>query len=225
MGHKVHPKAFRLNVFRNWDARWFSKPQFAALLREDVRLRDFLLKELREAMVDRVEIERTRQHVSITIHTAKPGVVIGRAGAGIEELKKKLLTRFYRGRRVQLQLNVKEIANPSLSARVVGLQIASELERRMPFRRSMKSSIERVMKAGARGVKITIGGRLNGAEIARTESLSNGSVPLHTLRSDIDFARVTAYTIYGTIGVKVWINRGEVFAKAAVPAAEHAVAA
>lgn len=214
MGHKVHPKAFRLATIRSWDSAWFSKKEgFPELLREDVRIRDFLRRELKEAMVDRVEIERTRQQINVTIYSAKPGFIIGRAGAGIEDLKKKILTKFYRGRRVAMSLNVKEVARPSLSAQIVGQQIAADIEKRFPFRRAMKQAIERVLKARAEGVKITLGGRLNGAEIARVETLAHGKVPLHNLRADIDFATVTARTIYGAIGVRVWINRGEIFSK------------
>lgn len=214
MGHKVHPRAFRLSTIRSWDAVWFAKKDsFKDLLREDVKIRDFLRKELHDALVDRVEIERTRQQVSVVIFSAKPGVIIGRAGAGVEELKKKILQNFFRGRRVALSVNVKEVARPSLSAQIVGQQIAADIEKRFPFRRAMKQAIERVLKARAEGIKITLGGRLNGAEIARTETLAQGKVPLHNLRADIDFATVTARTIYGAIGIKVWINRGEIFEK------------
>ncbi|OGL96103.1 30S ribosomal protein S3 [Candidatus Uhrbacteria bacterium RIFOXYB12_FULL_58_10] len=211
MGKKTHPKAFRLAVTHAWHAHWFADRDFTSLLREDIRIRALLLKDLREAQVDRVEIERSRQNVTINIFAAKPGVIIGRAGAGIEDIKKKLKTKFFSGRRTVINLNVKEVEHPELSARVTGLQIAMDIERRMPFRRIMKMAIERVMKGGAEGVKITLSGRLNGAEIARTETLAQGKIPLHNLRADIDFASVTAKTIYGAIGVKVWINRGEVF--------------
>jgi small subunit ribosomal protein S3 len=149
--------------------------------------------------------------MTITIHSAKPGVIIGRSGAGIEELRKKILGKFFRGKRMNIMVNVSEISQPSLSSRVVGLQIAQDIEKRLPFRRSMKMATERVMKAGAKGVKIMIGGRLNGAEIARTEQLLQGSIPLHNLRADIDFARVRANTIFGVIGIKVWIYKGEIF--------------
>jgi small subunit ribosomal protein S3 len=172
------------------------------------------MKELKGAGIADVVIERTPKHVSIFIHAGKPGVIIGRQGAGIEELKKKVLTTFFRGRRVTLHLNVAEVGNPSLNAKLVGEQIASDIEKRLPFRRSMKSSIERVMKSGAKGVKITLSGRLNGAEIARTETLSQGSVPLHNLRADIDFARVRANTVFGVIGIKMWIYKGDVFESA-----------
>jgi small subunit ribosomal protein S3 len=212
MGHKVHPKAFRLSTIRPWDAIWFSKKEnFPELLREDIKIRDFLRAELKEALVDRIEIERTRQQVSVAIYSAKPGFIIGRAGVGVEDLKNKILKKFYRGRRVVLSVNVKEVARPSLSAQIVGQQIAADIEKRFPFRRAMKQAIERVLKARAEGVRITLGGRLNGAEIARVETLAHGKVPLHNLRADIDFATVTANTIYGAIGIKVWINRGEIF--------------
>lgn len=212
MGHKVHPKAFRLATVSPWDATWFSKKEgFSNFLREDVRIRDFLKKELKDALLDRIEIERTRQQVNVVIHSAKPGFIIGRAGAGVEDLKKKILEKFYRGRRVAFSVSVKEVTRPSLSAQIVGQQIATDIEKRFPFRRAMKQAIERVLKARAEGIKITLGGRLNGAEIARVETLAHGKVPLHNLRADINFATVTANTIYGTIGIKVWINRGEVF--------------
>ncbi|KKW33338.1 MAG: 30S ribosomal protein S3 [Candidatus Uhrbacteria bacterium GW2011_GWA2_53_10] len=211
MGHKVHPIAFRLAVTKGWGSTWFARQNFSTFLKEDVQLRDFLWKRLKDSLLDRIEIERSRQKITITLYSAKPGTIIGRAGAGIEELTKAIKKMFYPGRRVDLQVNVKEIQQPSLSARIVGQQIASDLEKRMPFRRIMKMAIERVMKSGAQGVKLTISGRLNGAEIARTETLANGKIPLHNLRADINFASVAAHTIYGAIGVKVWINRGEVF--------------
>ncbi len=213
MGRKVHPKAFRLGVIRAWDSAWFSKKpkDFSRFIREDVQIRDFLMKELKDALIDHIAIERSRQKLAIHIFAGKPGIVIGRQGSGIEELSKKLKKKFFQGTRISPSINVKEVKKVSLSARIVAQQIANDLEKRMPFRRSMKQARERVMKAGAKGVKISVAGRLNGADIARTESISEGSTPLHNLRSDIDFARVRAWTTYGTIGVKVWINRGEVF--------------
>ncbi len=212
MGTKIHPKAFRLQTIYGWDSKWFAgAAKFIPFLREDVRIRAFLKKELKDAGVDMVLIDRNAEKVTVTITAAKPGFIIGRAGAGIEDLKKKLVSNFYRGRRVALNLNIQEVAKPALSAAIVGQQIAQETEKRMPFRRSMKMARERVMKSGAKGVKIALSGRLNGAEIARREMLSEGSIPLHNLRADIDFARVTASTIWGTIGIKVWIYRGEVF--------------
>ncbi|MBI4713936.1 30S ribosomal protein S3 [Candidatus Uhrbacteria bacterium] len=216
MGHKVHPRVFRLGVTRGWDAVWFANgKQMRQNLKEDVGIRAFLKKELKEALVDRIEIERSRQNLKISIFSAKPGLVIGRAGAGIEELSKKIKQNFFRGKRVGISINVKELSQSSLFACVVGQQMAAEIEKRMPFRRVMKSAVERVMKAGAKGVKVMLSGRLNGAEIARTEMIAQGKTPLHNLRSDIDFASVKAQTIWGSIGVKVWINRGEVFEEVA----------
>ncbi len=216
MGKKTHPIAFRLAINKDWQGHWFADKDFPAFLREDVMVREFLMKELREAQVDRVDIDRSRQIVTINVRAAKPGVVIGRAGAGIEELKKKIRKNFFAGRRTTVNVNVKEVEKPALSSRITALQIIGDIEKRMPFRRIMKMAIERAMKGGAEGVKITLSGRLNGAEIARTETLANGKIPLHNLRADIDFASLPARTIYGAIGVKIWINRGEVFDKPVV---------
>ncbi len=213
MSQKVHPKVFRIPTTRGWDSNWFAKKDYPKLLEEDHKIRTFLEKKLKDAAVDHVAIERNTQNITVTIHSAKPGFIIGRSGAGIEDLKKKVMGQFFRGRRVNLNLNVQEVAKPSLSASIVGQQIRDDLEKRLPFRRSMKQTIERVMKGGAKGVKIAVAGRLNGADIARTEQLSQGCIPLHNLRADIDFARVRAWTTYGTIGIKIWINRGEVFEK------------
>ncbi|MBI5794109.1 30S ribosomal protein S3 [Candidatus Uhrbacteria bacterium] len=212
MGNKVHPNSFRIGVIRGWDGVWFAnRQQFKSFLKEDVAIRDYLKKLLKEALVDRIEIERSRQEIRLMIYSAKPGIIIGRGGAGIEDLTKKLKTMFFPGRRVKMSVNVKEIQKPSLSAQVVGQQIAADIEKRMPFRRVMKMAIERAKKAGALGVKVTISGRLNGSDIARRETIADGKIPLHNLRSDIDFAPVKAQTIWGSIGVKVWINRGEIF--------------
>lgn len=212
MGNKVNPIGFRVGVIRGWDGVWFAnRQQFKTFLKEDVAIRDYLKKQLKEALVDRIEIERARGEIRLMIYSAKPGVIIGRGGAGIEDLTKKLKTEFFPGRRVKMSLNVKEIQKPSLSAQVIGQQIAADIEKRMPFRRVMKMAIERAKKAGAFGVKVTISGRLNGSDIARRETIADGKIPLHNLRSDIDFAPVKAQTIWGAIGVKVWINRGEIF--------------
>lgn len=214
MGNKVHPRGFRIGITRGWDGVWFANSKlYQFLLCEDVRMRVFLKKLLKEALVDRIEVERSRQDLKITIYSAKPGVVIGRAGAGIEEIIKKLKKEFFRGKRVSISINVRELQQPSLSAEVIAQQVAADIEKRLPFRRAMKSAIERSMKAGALGVKVKVSGRLNGADIARREGIANGKIPLHTLRSDVDFASVAARTIWGAIGVKVWINRGEVFAE------------
>jgi small subunit ribosomal protein S3 len=212
MGRKIHPKLFRLATIYTWDSTWFAGgKKFIPFLREDVLIREYLLEELKEASVDRVIIGRNSNDITVTVHSAKPGFIIGRQGAGIEELKKKLKKKFYRGRRVNVQVNIQEVSDPARSARITGLMIANEIERRMPFRRSMKMAAERVMKSGVKGVKIQVAGRLNGAEIARTEIVTRGSVPLHNLRADVNFSRITARTIYGAIGIKIWIYRGEVF--------------
>ena len=212
MGRKIHPKVFRLSTIYRWDSKWFGgRDQYISYLQEDVNIRAFLKKQLKDASVDHIEIDRNANKVTITIFTAKPGVVIGRSGAGIEELKKKIQKKFYRGKRVGIAINVQEVKSPALSSRIVAQQIAQEIERRLPFRRSMKMALERVMKAGAKGAKIQVAGRLNGADIARSEMVHDGSIPLHNLRADVDFARIPARTIYGAIGVKVWIYRGEIF--------------
>lgn len=217
MGQKIHPKVFRLQTIYDWDSKWFApRGKYVQYLKEDVQIREFVKKALKDAAVDSVLIDRNNNKITLTIISAKPGFVIGRSGSGIEELKKKLDKNFFAGKRVTVNINVKEVAHPALSARVVGQQIAGEIERRMPFRRSMKMARERIMKAGAKGAKITVGGRLNGADIARVETISEGSIPLHNLRADIDYARVTAHTIWGTIGIKVWIYKGEVFDKSEV---------
>jgi len=213
MGHKVHPKSFRIGVTKGWESVWFSKNSYKTFLQEDVQLREYFHKKLKDSLIDRIEVERSRQDIKIWIHTAKPGVVIGRAGAGIEELTKEVKNKFYRGKKANIQINVKEVSQPALSAQIVAQQIAFDIEKRMPFRRVMKSTIERVLKARAEGVKVTLSGRLNGAEIARTETIATGKIPLQNLRADIDYAQVTARTIYGAIGVKTWINRGEIFEK------------
>jgi small subunit ribosomal protein S3 len=213
MGQKVHPKGFRLAVSQTWDGIWFSKKDFQKNLQEDVKIREYLLTNLREALIDRVEIERARGEIRIIIYSAKPGLIIGRAGSGIEDLTKKIKKLYYRGRRIKMSINVKEVKQLSLSSRIIGVQMALDIEKRMPYRRVMKMAMERVMKARAQGVKVMISGRLNGAEIARKEMLAQGKIPLHTLRADIDYSYVMARTIYGVIGIKVWINRGEVFDK------------
>ncbi|MBI2098922.1 30S ribosomal protein S3 [Candidatus Uhrbacteria bacterium] len=212
MGNKVNPTIFRIGTVGNWRAKWFArKNDFPAWLREDIELRAFVWGMLKDAGVDRIDIERSRGTVTVVVHAAKPGFIIGRAGAGIEDLKKKIQQNFFRGRKVDLHLNIQEVSRPSLSSHVVMQSMIMDLEKRIPFRRILKQSLERVQKGGAEGVKVWVKGRLNGAEIARVETLSWGKVPLHNLRADIDYAQGFAKTIFGTIGVKVWINRGEVF--------------
>ncbi|MBU2566123.1 30S ribosomal protein S3 [Patescibacteria group bacterium] len=214
MGHKVHPKAFRLGTTTTWPSRWFARKNlYCVQIQQDLAIRDFFKKELKEAAISAVLIERSRGTLTITLKTARPGMVIGHSGTGIEDLKTKFLKTFFRGKKVQLQLNVSEVPKAALEATIVGQQVIAELERRMPFRRIMKQAIERVKKAGALGVKISVSGRLNGAEIARREWLGWGKIPLSNLRADIDYSQDFAHTMMGAIGVKVWIYRGDVFAK------------
>ncbi|NIP32776.1 30S ribosomal protein S3 [Candidatus Saccharibacteria bacterium] len=212
MGRKVHPKIFRVKQITSWSSKWFQKKDnYKKSLQEDIRIQDFLYEKLKEAAVDRIEIERSRNNVNIIIHTSKPGFIIGRSGAGIEDLKKQIKDKFFSGSRAVININIQEVSKPALSAAIVAEQIVADIVKRMPYRRVMKGAIDRVQKAGAQGVKIRLSGRLNGVEIARKETLSWGKIPLQNLRADIDYAYKIAKTIYGAIGVKVWIYRGEVF--------------
>jgi small subunit ribosomal protein S3 len=224
MGHKVNPKIFRVGTVYGWDSKWFNRKTYKELLRQDVELRAFLREALREAAVDRIEIERGANQVTVTIHSGKPGFVIGRAGTGIEDLKRKLRAKFFPSKKTQVNLNVIEVTRPSLSANIMAQNMIADLEKRLPFRRVLKQAIDRAQKAGALGVRVAVSGRLNGAEIARREALSWGSVPLQNLRADIDYASDFARTLFGTIGVKVWIYRGEVFEDKSVPAGRQAPA-
>jgi len=212
MGHKVHPKIHRLQVIYTWDSRWFGKKSYPKFIEQDIVVREYLEKKFKEAHIDAMSIERGPKNMTVTIRAAKPGFIIGRGGKGLDEVRKHI-ERAFLHMDLKVKMNVKEVRSPALSAKVVAMSMASEIERRIPFRRVMKQSIERVMKAGAEGVKISMSGRLNGAEIARTEKLSHGSIPLITLRSDVDYARVEAHTIYGKIGLKVWIYKGQVFGR------------
>lgn len=210
MGQKVNANSLRLKITDTWKSRWLSKTGFARLLEQDTRIRQFLHNQLKKAGVVRIDIERFGQTVAVTVKTTKPGMIIGKGGGGIEDLKKKIL-KHLNLQKLDLKLNIEEVKDVNLQAQVVAQNIADQIEKRIAFRRAMKGAIEQVMEAGALGVKIECAGRLGGAEIARSERLFKGKLPLHTLRANIDFARVTAYTTYGTIGVKVWINKGEIF--------------
>lgn len=212
MGQKVNPKIFRIGINRACTSKWFSHRDYSRLLKEDQKIRKFISRKLKEASIDRIEIERPAGNLTINIHSAKPGLIIGRAGAGIEELKKSLQNQIL-GKKAPVNLNIQEVGRPDLSANIVLQSIISDLEKRIPFRRAMKQALARVERAGALGVKVMVGGRLNGADIARQEKLAWGKIPLHTLRADIDYSRGSARTIFGTIGVKVWIYRGEIFEK------------
>jgi small subunit ribosomal protein S3 len=215
MGHKINPKVFRLNITRTWPSKWFATGKtMIKNLEQDVNLKKYLFTELREAGVDRIEIERSGHKITIGIFTAKPGILIGRGGSGAGDLKKKLHDKFLKNFKLgDINLNITEFDRPNLSSTIIAGAMAIDIEKRMPFRRVMKQAINRIERAGALGVKVKIGGRLNGAEIARTEMLTSGKVPLHTLRADIDFAKATAKTTYGTIGIKLWIYKGDVFKK------------
>lgn len=214
MGHKVHPTIFRLGTTTSWPSRWFARDEvYRTNLRQDIELRAFLKERLKDAAVNRVNIERSRGALTITIHSAKPGYIIGRSGTGIEDLKKAVLRKFFPGKSksIQLHLSVQEVPKASLEAALVCQGVIIDLERRVAFRRALKVAIERVKKAGALGVKIAVSGRLNGAEIARREWLHWGKIPLTNLRADVDYYQDFAHTIAGAIGVKVWIYRGDVF--------------
>lgn len=211
MGKKVNPKVFRLGQTRTWDSRWFSDKNFSELLQQDIKIKKFLNKKLASAFVSRIEIERTSKEVNIIISSARPGVIIGRGGVGVEDLKKEIKRQYLKDRKIAVNINIKEIENVNTDATIVALGIKADIEKRIPFRRAMKQAISKVEKAGAKGVKVEIAGRLNGVEIARSEKLLSGKVPLHTIRADIDYANVEAFTLYGVIGIKVWIYRGDIF--------------
>ena len=206
MGQKINPIGLRVGVIRDWDAKWYAEKEYANYLHEDLRIRKYIAKNLSDAAVSTVEIERAANRVNVSVHTAKPGMVIGKGGSEVESLRKNLnqLT----GKRVHI--NIVEIKKPDLDAKLVGEGIARQLENRVAFRRAQKQAIQRTMRSGAKGIKTQVSGRLNGADIARAESYSEGTVPLHTLRADIDYAWEEADTTYGKLGVKVWIYRGEV---------------
>ena len=206
MGQKVHPHGIRLGIVKTWDAKWYADRDFAKNLHEDIKIRRELKKQLFQSSVSRIETERSKNRLKLTIHTAKPGMVIGRGGSGIEDIKnslKKITDK-------RLDINITEIRQPDLDATLVAENIAAQLERRIAFRRAMKQSVQRTMRLGAKGIKIMCSGRLGGAEIARSESYREGSIPLHTLRADIDYGFAEANTTYGRIGIKVWIFKGEI---------------
>ena len=207
MGHKVNPIGLRLGINRTWDSRWFaSKAEYGALLHEDLAIRNFLFEELKAAAVSKVVIERPHKKCRVTIHSARPGVVIGKKGADIEKLRKQI-GRFTTS---EVHLNIVEVRKPETDATLIAASIAQQLERRVAFRRAMKRSVQSAMRLGAEGIRINAGGRLGGAEIARLEWYREGRVPLHTLRADIDYGIATAHTAYGTNGLKVWVFKGEI---------------
>ena len=220
MGNKIHPTNFRLGIIHNWKSRWLNRKLFRYFLEEDLRVREFLTKQYNRMGLGEVEVERSGDNLTVIVNTAKPGLIIGRGGTGLTDLKKKLeeivkklrLKSKYSTGKWELKLAVSEIKKAESEAKIVAQNIASDLEKRIPFRRSMKSALERVMaQKGVLGVKINLAGRLNGSEMARREWLSKGKVPLQTLRANINYAQEEALTIYGKVGIKVWIYKGEVF--------------
>lgn len=222
MGQKIRPTSLRTGIIKEWTSRWFPKKNnFGALLKEDVLIREYLNEKISHAGIDSVVIEKTHQNYTITIRTAKPGLIIGRGGKGVEDLTKDLEKKLKQLKKKQgddqtlsLNISVEEIKRFEVSSLVIAQQIATDLQKRMPYRRTMKKYIERIKQnRETKGAKIRLSGRLNGAEIARSEQLSFGSLPLQTLRANIDYAQYTAYTTYGTIGIKIWIYKGEIFEK------------
>lgn len=207
MGQKVNPVGLRVGIIRDWESKWYAGKDFGDLLLEDVKIREYLKNKLKDAAVSHIEIERAANRVNVTIQTAKPGMVIGKGGSEVENLRTEL-GKISNGKKVHI--NISEIKQADLDAILVAESIAQQLERRVSFRRALKQAIQRSMRAGAKGIKTAVSGRLGGAEIARTEGYSEGTVPLHTLRADIDYGTAEAHTTYGRIGVKVWIYRGEV---------------
>ncbi len=206
MGQKVNPIGFRLGINRTWDSRWYAEKGYGDLLHEDMHIRRFLEKRLSQAGLSKIVIERPAKKARIAIHTARPGVVIGKRGSDIEKLQADL-AKMTNG---EVHINIVEIRKPELDAQLVADNIAQQLERRVAFRRTMKRSVQSAMRLGAKGIRINCAGRLGGAEIARTEWYREGQVPLHTLRADVDYATSTAFTTYGTCGIKVWIYKGEI---------------
>ena len=209
MGQKVNPNGIRLGINKTWSSRWFSKSEYSKLLHQDLEIKSFVEKKLKNASISKVNIERAAKKLRISIYSSRPGIIIGKKGADIEALKNKL-TKLSN---LEVFLDIKEVRKPEVEAKLVAENIASQLEKRVSFRRAMKKAVQSSMRLGAKGVKVLCSGRLGGAEIARTEKYHEGSVPLHTLRSDIDYATAEAETTYGICGIKVWINKGEILNK------------
>lgn len=214
MGQKVNPKGFRIGTLYSWSSNWFANAKdYKHLLLQDVKLREFLFSKLQLAGITQVQIDRSINNITITLHVARPGVVIGRGGSGLEELKKLISRKLKKDKKTnkppKFELNVIEVKKPDLSSRLVGLRIADQLIKRYPHRRAVSQALERVMSAGAKGIKIVLAGRINGAEISRTEKYTKGSVPLSTIRSDIDYFEQPALTKFGYVGIKIWIYKGE----------------
>ena len=209
MGQKVNPNGIRLGINKTWSSRWFSKSNYSKLLHEDLEIKKYVQEKLKSASISKITIERAAKKLRLTIYSSKPGIIIGKKGADIESLK-NMLTKMSK---LEVFLDIKEVRKPEVDAQLVADNIASQLEKRISFRRAMKKAVQSSMRLGAKGVKVVCSGRLGGAEIARTEKYAEGSVPLHTLRSDIDYATSEAETTYGICGIKVWINKGEILNK------------
>ena len=209
MGQKVNPNGIRLGINRTWSSRWFSKSDYSKLLHQDLEIKKYVLEKLKNASNSKVNIERAAKKIRISIYSSRPGIIIGKKGADIETLKNRL-TKLSS---LEVFLDIKEVRKPEVEAKLVAENIATQLEKRVSFRRAMKKAVQSSMRLGAKGVKVLCSGRLGGAEIARTEKYHEGSVPLHTLRSDIDYATAEAETTYGICGIKVWINKGEILNK------------
>lgn len=213
MGQQVNPIGLRIGINRNWDAKWFAeKRNFAKVLHADLALRKMIALKLKDSGVSQVEILRNANQVTVNIHTSRPGMVIGSQGAGIEALRKELEVKFHD----KFNINIKEIKKPYQDAMIIADLVAKQVEKRVPYRRACKMAVERSMESGAKGIKINMAGRLNGVEIARSEFFASGKIPLQTLRAEIDYAYLPAVTTYGTIGIKVWIYKGEVFGRKAM---------
>ena len=209
MGQKVNPNGFRLGVNRTWSSRWFSKSNYAKFLHQDLEIKNYVEKKLKNASIAKINIERAAKKLRLSIYSSRPGIIIGKKGADIETLKNDLSKMS----NLEVFLDIKEVRKPEVEAKLVAENIASQLEKRISFRRAMKKAVQSAMRLGAKGVKVVCSGRLGGAEIARTEKYHEGSVPLHTLRGDIDYSTAEAETTYGICGIKVWINKGEILSK------------
>jgi len=212
MGHKVNPQGIRLGITSDWKSRWFSKKDLPRQLKEDIEIRELLFKKLKTASIGSVELERSAGAVKVIIKTARPGIIIGRGGTGVDDIKKLIKDTFFKQKKTVLKVEIEEIKNIEENAMVIAQNVAEQLEKRLPFRRILKTTIERMMEGNKiKGIKVEISGRLGGADMSRREWLVKGNLPLHTLRADIDFAKTVARTTFGVIGVKIWINRGEKF--------------
>lgn len=210
MGRKINPFLHRLGIIRDWKSKWFNAGNYRKFLRKDVELRNFLREKLKKALIDDIIIERSSNSMIVSVYSARPGIIIGRGGTGAEELKADIIKKI--GEKIEIKVNIIEIRNSELNASLVAQTVAEQIEKRLPFRKVLKQAIEKTMhNKQAQGIKIAVSGRLNGAEMSRVEWLSEGKIPLQTIRADIDFAKYTARTTYGAIGVKVWIYKGEIF--------------